>query len=130
MNIIIVDYNASFRNALKKFLEIEHNCIVIADVESYKELIQLRYLTCADVILIDISSDLVNCLQSTKKVINDYNKLNFVAISCNAQNVSLRDIIESGFKGLVDKNDIYNSIAPTLKQVMKGQYVFPASISL
>lgn len=130
MKLILVDDNAIFRDNLKMYLEIELNHKVIAEAESGEEFLKLKNIVTADVILMDLNMGKLDGLQTTKTILEEYPHLKIIAVTFDIQNSFLRKIIETGFKGFVNKTDIFNKLKPTLHSVYEGKYSFPSELLL
>ncbi len=128
MKLIIVDDNYSFRSELIAYLEEELNHDVIAETASGEEFLTLNNLAEADVVLMDVRMEGMDGFQATKEVLKKFFKLKVVALSFDSRNLCIRDLVETGFKGFIDKGNLFSSLDFTLKQVMCGKYVFPKEI--
>lgn len=131
MKLIIVDDNPDFREALKNYLEIELKHTLIADVSSGKEFLELSLndIKAADIILMDIRMEYIGGIDTTKIALLYYYPLHIIAITNDANELKLSELIESGFKGFIEKKDIFYNLNDTLKRVLNGQYVFPKNLT-
>ena len=131
MKLIIVDDNPDFREALKNYLELELNHTIIADVSNGKEFLELSLndIKAADIILMDIIMDYIGGIYTTKIALFYYYPLRIIAITNDANELKLNQLIEAGFKGFIEKKDVFINLNDTLKRVLKGQYVFPKNLT-
>jgi NarL family two-component system response regulator LiaR len=130
MKLILVDDNTDFREALKNYIELELNHSVIAETTNGKEFLELDVIKMADIILMDIRLADMSGIEVTKKALERHYPLRIVALTNDVQSSTLQLLIETGFKGFINKSDVYSSLEPTLQQVSAGKYVFPKNLML
>jgi DNA-binding NarL/FixJ family response regulator len=130
MKLILVDDNVNFREALKKYIEMELNYSVIAEASSGREFLGLNVIRLADIILMDIRMEDIGGLEATKLALEHYYSLRIVALTNDAQYSKLQQLIEVGFKGFINKSEVFNCLEKILLQVKAGKYVFPNNLML
>jgi DNA-binding NarL/FixJ family response regulator len=129
MNIIIVDDNSYFRNTLKLYLEYELNHHVIIDIESGEEFLGLdTVIPHVDIILMDINLPNLDGFLTTSKAQKKFPNIKIIAITMHCHQNLLIQLIKSGFKGFVNKADIYSNIRGAIETVAAGNYYFPEEI--
>ena len=130
MRLILVDDNPNFREAIKNYIEMELNHTVIAEVSSGKEFLGLTVIRMAHVILMDIRMADMSGIETAKIAIEQHYPLRIVALTNDAQNARLQQLIEVGFKGFINKNEVFNCLEETLQLVSAGKFVFPKNLML
>lgn len=130
MKLIIVDDNPNFREALRNYVEMELNHKVIAVASSGREFLELSMIRMVDIILMDINMEKINGIEATKLVLELYYPLRIVALTNQTQNSSLQVLISAGFKGFINKYDVFNCLEETIQQVYSGKFVFPSNLNL
>jgi len=130
LNIIIVDDNHAFRKGLRFFLEQECNCNVIAEARNGNEFLALENLHAADIILMDIAMPEKGGYQTTIEATFLNVNLRIIAVTAFEELAYVRLIIESGFKGCIFKDNIFDVIETALDDVMKNKYYIPEGIKL
>ena len=128
MNLILVDDNEIFREDLKTYLELELGHTIIAEAASGEEFLGLKSIPESDLILMDINMRKVDGFQATQKILDDYPYLKIIAVTLDIKPSFLKRIIESGFKGFINKENVFNTIKSTLFEVAKGDYCFPKEL--
>lgn len=128
MKLILVDDNQMFREDLKTYLELELGYTVIAEASSGEEFLELNNIIEADLILMDINMGKTDGFQTTKKILEEFSHLKIIAVTFEIKTLFLQRIIESGFKGFVNKGDIFNTLKTTLHEVLHGKYSFPKEL--
>jgi DNA-binding NarL/FixJ family response regulator len=128
LKFIIVEDNIVFRETLKRFLTDEFSSKIIAEVSCGEELTKLNNINAADIIFMNLILPGVNGFEITKKILWDYPFLKVVGIAFFPDDAYLLQLFEAGFKGCLDKNNIFNEISEAVETVMDGQYYFSSSI--
>jgi DNA-binding NarL/FixJ family response regulator len=130
VKLILVDDNLPFRTALKKLLEIQYGCIVIAEASNGEEFLELNNIPDADMILMDLMMPKMDGYNAAKIITWRYPFLKIVAITMHYDNAYLFDLIEKGFKGCILKSDLYNKIYDAIITIQKGDLFFPKELLL
>jgi DNA-binding NarL/FixJ family response regulator len=130
MKLILVDDNVNFREGLKNFLEMELNHTVIGEASNGREFLELNVIKTTNIILMDIRMEDISGIEATKRALELYYPLNIVALTNDVQNSRLQQLIEVGFKGFINKNEVFNSLEQTLQLVSAGRFVFPKNLML
>ncbi len=129
MNIIIVDDNRGFRDMLKFFLMYELNHQVIYDVGSGEEFLELdTQIPLADLILMDLNLLDIDGFIATSIAQKIFPNIKVIAITMHSHQNLLMQLIKSGFRGFVNKSDIYSNIKEALDTVSDDKYYFPNEI--
>jgi DNA-binding NarL/FixJ family response regulator len=130
MKLIIVDDNETFRKTLKFYLEIELKHEIIAEASSGEEFLELENVYKADVILMDIMMGNMDGFNTSKKILFEFPMLKIIAITMHAEQMFLIHLLQSGFKGFVNKTDVYLNIATAINEVAQGKMFFPDNIKI
>lgn len=130
MNIVIVDDNPDFRLSIKYFLELKLGHTVIASFNNGQSFLNQIPLLNPDIILMDIAMPGIDGYQVTKTLDWDYAYYNILAVTMFKDNVYLQKLIESGFKGCVFKNRVYQDLKAAISTVLDGDYFWPDCIEM
>ncbi len=130
MKIIVVDDNKVFREALKFYLEEEHSFEIIGEASSGEEFLQLSNIYKADIILMDIIMGSLDGFITCKRILIEFPMLKIIAITMHAEQMFLLKLLQSGFKGFVNKTDIYLNINKAISEVYNGKLFFPEDIKI
>jgi DNA-binding NarL/FixJ family response regulator len=117
MKLILVDYHSQFRLVLKYFVEFKLNHRVIGEAKSGEEFIKLKNISEADIILMDLLMDNMNCFDVTKKILWDFPGLKIIAMTMINENILHQKLLETGFKGVILKTEIFRSLEMVLQSV-------------
>jgi DNA-binding NarL/FixJ family response regulator len=117
MKIVLVDHNPGFRNDLKFFLENQLHHTVIAEASSEEEFLELENFNDADIVLLDLFSGSMNGFEAAKIILEYFPRLKIIGITTSIKNVRLLKLIESGFKGFINKEEIYSALDNVIQSV-------------
>lgn len=129
VKIIVVDDSATFREGLRFFIENMLFCTVIAEASNGHEFLQLKNKHLADIILMDIQMPTLNGIEAVLNDDNNYLR-KFIAISSFEDKVYLTQLLETGFKGYISKNNIYKELKKAIELVAAGCLYFPDNIKV
>lgn len=130
MNIVIVDDNPDFRSSIKYFLELKLGHTVIESFDNGQSFLNQIPLLNPDIILMDIAMPGLDGYQVTKTLGWDYCYYNILAVTMFKDAVYLQKLIESGFKGCVFKNRVYQDLQKAINVIMDGDYFWPEGIEM
>lgn len=128
LKFIIVEDNEVFRETLKKFLTDEFSSKVIAEFHNGEELMNLDSIYASDIIFINLVLPGVDGFEITKKILWKYPLLKIVGITFYTDDVYLLQLFEAGFRGCIDKNNIFEEVAEAVEMVLSGHYYFSNNI--
>lgn len=129
IKVIVVENNLVFRKTFVQFLIEELSVRVIAELDNQEELVTLSNLCSADIIFINKNISGTERLETIKMVLWNYPCLKMINISIFSDFVYLNSLVEVGFKGFIDCDNIFNDLNNALENVMKGQYFFSKNIA-
>jgi DNA-binding NarL/FixJ family response regulator len=130
MRIIVVDDNDNFRSDLKFFIEHKLHHKIIAEAASGEEFLKIAPGNNVDIILTDISMKEIDGFNTVKQATNKFPYLKFIAITMYIEKVYLMKLIESGFKGCVFKNELYDKLELAIQTVSSGHMFFPDDLDI
>ena len=128
LKVVLVDDNEIFRNALKNIIIKEYNAEIIGEASNSFEFEALQNYSKADIIFMDLMMPGTNGIALTKKVLWQYSYLKIIAVTMHVDKIYLNLLISAGFKGCINKGNLFNQIKPALEAVMSGNYFFPGHI--
>lgn len=129
LKIIIVDDSPVFREGLKFFIENILSCEVIAEAADGSGFLQLKNKHIADIILMDIQMPEQNGIETVLKDQNNHLR-KFIAISGFEDDVYLYQLVHAGFKGFLNKRNIYRDLKDAIVSVTEGKLFFPDSLKI
>jgi len=130
LKIILLDDCDIFREGVQLYLEEILHHQVIATYSNAFVLLSSDKLPLADIILMDIQMPGMNGFETTKKAQFIYPEIKVLAISNHCHQIYLEQLIYSGFKGCIHKDQIYNELNIALKSITQGKLFFGRNIKL
>jgi DNA-binding NarL/FixJ family response regulator len=127
MKLILVDDNLNFLEVLKFFVEYKLGHQVIGEAHNGEEFILLQNIVEADVILMDLIMKKMDGFEAAKRASVIYPDLKMVAMTMNTEKAVQERLKETGFRGVVSKNEIFVLLDNVLEAVVSGGYVFRGS---
>jgi DNA-binding NarL/FixJ family response regulator len=128
VKLILVDDNIPFRKALKKLLEIQYGCKIVAEASNGQEFLELTNLSFADIIIMDLMMPKMDGYSAAKEIIWQYPNLKIIAVTMHYDKAYLLDLITKGFKGCIFKSDLYEKIYDAIISIQKGGFFFPKEL--
>lgn len=125
IKIIIVDDHQFFRSALKLFLSSNSKYQVIAEASNGKEFLKLIEKEVPDVVLMDINMPEMNGIEATRKAMEYYgHNIKIIAVTLLEDFLYLKEMIEAGASGFLNKNDVEEHLESSIKAVMNNKFYF------
>lgn len=130
MDLIIVDDNKSFLEALSFFVETKLDCKVVESFSSPLDLINYKHIRSVDCILVDIEMPELNGIETARKILEHSKEAKFIAITNHVEKAYMHDLIGAGFKGCVFKNNLFEELKGAIEVVTQNGYFFPKGIKI
>jgi DNA-binding NarL/FixJ family response regulator len=130
MDLIIVDDNKKFLEALSFFVSRKLKHKVLAEYDSPLDFIESPYIRVADCILLDIEMPGMNGIETAKKILKDDRETKFIAVTNHIEKAYMLDLICAGFMGCVFKNTLFDKLEEAIINVVEKKYYFPDGIKL
>ncbi len=129
VKIILVDDNIHFRTALKRLLQNQFGCEIIAEASDGDEFLALPNLNQVDIVIMDLMMPNKDGFKATTEITWTYPLLKIIAVTMHCDKVYLKELIEKGFKGCIFKNHLYDKIYEAIETVMNNHVYFPTDIN-
>ena len=78
-----------------------------------------------DVILLDIEMPWLNGMETAKRLSSHGMKLKLIALTMYYDGIYIKKLIEAGFMGFVNKNNVSENLVQVIDTVLKGELSFP-----
>jgi len=128
LKTIIVDNNSFFREDLKLILECEFCTKVIATIENEDELFYLSNQN-VDIVFVNLTVSRKNEFKTIKRFLWEFPEKKVIGINTFfSEDNYLHQLIEVGFKGCIDGNNIYNELDDAIAKVINGGMYFSKKV--
>jgi DNA-binding NarL/FixJ family response regulator len=78
-----------------------------------------------DLILLDIEMPWLSGLETAKRLSSHGMKLKLIALTMYYDGIYIKRLIEAGFMGFVNKNNVSENLLHVINLVLKGELAFP-----
>ncbi len=125
IQLIIVDDNPYFLEGITAFISKHEQYEIMAVFSSGPALLEEIDHFDPDVILLDIEMPWLNGMETAKRL-NAYGmKLKLIAVTMYYDGIYIKKLIEAGFMGFVNKNNVSENLVKVIDSVLKGETAFP-----
>ena len=91
---------------------------------------ELSNIQNADIILMDLMMPEKGGYETAFETTSAYRDVKIIAVTNQYEIAYLNEILESGFKACIFKNNFFNEIIPTIIKVINGEYYAPDTIKI
>lgn len=126
--IIVVDDSHTFLEGLIYYLEEILGHQIITYAESKAEFLNIKNIDEADIILMDIELPDGNGIDIVKSQYINTKVTKCLAITNHQEKAYLRELIRSGFRGCVFKDELHENLHLAIASLLKGNLFFPTDI--
>jgi DNA-binding NarL/FixJ family response regulator len=125
IQIIIVDDNPIFLEGIVTYLKRTKDYEIVACYHSGLVLLENINKYRPDLILLDIEMPGLNGIETARKLNFHNADQKLIAITLYHDNVYIKQLIEAGFRGFVNKNSVAESLSLVMDRVLRNELVFP-----
>ena len=126
IQLVVVDDNPIFLEGMATFLS-SGKYEIMARFASGIALLENINDYDPDLVLLDIEMPVLNGIETARKLNRFGVQLKLVAITLYHDNVYIKELMEAGFRGMVNKNKVSDQLYSVLDLVLEGELVFPDS---
>ena len=130
IKLVIADDHEIYRDGLKIMLRRQADIEVIGEASNGKELIALTQQLRPDIILTDIVMPVMDGIEATRLLKQQYPTINIIALSMFDQDNLIIEMLESGAKGYLLKNADKTEIIESIKSVFRDVPYYCRSTSV
>jgi two-component system, NarL family, nitrate/nitrite response regulator NarL len=125
ISLIIVDDNPYFLEGITAFLSKQERYEVLAKFSSGPALLEEIENYDPDVILLDIEMLWVNGMETAKRLNSFGMRFKLIAVTMYYDGIYIKKLIEAGFMGFVNKNNVSENLNEVIDTILKGEISFP-----
>jgi|WetSurMetagenome_2_1015567.scaffolds.fasta_scaffold537843_2 DNA-binding NarL/FixJ family response regulator len=123
-SIMIVDDHKIFRQGLRYVLERIPGINIIAEASNGKEFLNQLNIYSPDIVLMDISMQLMNGIEATEKAIALHPDLKIIALSMFGDEYYYQQMITAGARGFIIKTSDQKELLQAIQSVAEGDNYF------
>ena len=127
IRVLLVDDHAGMRDALRRFINLQPDLLVVAEADGHSAL-DVFARTTSDVILMDGSMPGKNGIEVTHELRQRDRAVKVIGLTLYESSAYLEDMIAAGAKGYVLKTGAATKVAEAIRAVVAGKTYFDESI--
>ncbi len=129
IRVLLVDDHEMVRLGVSSYLSIQSDIEVIGEAENgeegYDKALELR----PDVILMDLVMEVMDGIESTKKILNDWPEAKILIVTSFIDDEKVYPAIEAGASGYLLKTSTAHEIADAIRATYKGERVLEPEVT-
>jgi len=126
--VLLAEDHAGFRKSLRGLVELDGDIKVVGEAKNGNQAVGLTDKLDPDVVVMDIAMPLLNGLQATHQIMETGSATRILILSSHADPEYIRQAMLCGGSGYLVKQSSAPFIAEGIREVMKGNAYFSASI--
>lgn len=129
INVILIDDQQIIREGLKMLLSLDDDINIVAEGTDGSEALELIEKYNPDVLLIDIRMPIMNGVEATKLVKENYPNIKILILTTFNDNDYIFDSLKNGANGYLLKDADSDEIIDAIKNIYKGNLLIHANIA-
>lgn len=129
IRVLLVDDHEMVRLGVSSYLSIQSDIEVVGEAENgeegYDKALDLR----PDVILMDLVMEVMDGIESTKKILNDWPEAKILIVTSFIDDEKVYPAIEAGASGYLLKTSTAHEIANAIRATYKGERVLEPEVT-
>lgn len=129
ITVLIIDDHEMVRLGVASYLMIQPDIEVIGEAENgligYHKALELK----PDVILMDLVMDVMDGIESTKKILNEWPEAKIIIVTSFLDDEKVYPAMEAGAKSYLLKTSSANEIADAIRSTQNGEHVLEQEVS-
>jgi DNA-binding NarL/FixJ family response regulator len=129
VRILLADDHTIFRAGIRALLENEPDIVVVGEAEDGRTAVKLVCQDKPDVVLMDIAMPLLNGLEATRQVKNDYPQTKVLILTMHDNEEYIRQALVNGAMGYILKDASAHELLDAIHAVHRGEAVLSPAIT-
>ncbi|WP_035053474.1 response regulator transcription factor [Carnobacterium pleistocenium] len=130
IKVLLVDDHEMVRLGVSSYLAIQNDIEVIGEAENgkigYEKAIELR----PDVILMDLVMDVMDGIESTKAIMNDWPEAKIVIVTSFIDDEKVYPALEAGASSYILKTSTASTIANAIRSTYEGEIILEPEVTV
>jgi DNA-binding NarL/FixJ family response regulator len=127
--ILIADDHYVVRDGLRRLLEAQPNCEIVAEAPDGKEAILKAVETKPDIAVVDYSLPLINGIEVTRQIRSRLPKTEVLIFTMHDNEALIDDLLRAGAKGFVLKSDAKAELLAAIDSLANHRPFFTSRVS-
>ena len=129
ITVLLAEDHANVRKFLKLSVELDGDIEVVGEAKNGVEAVHLTKRLHPEVVVMDISMPLLNGIQATRQITETASAAKVLILSAYPDPEYIKQAVISGASGYLIKQSSTQAVAQAVREVLKGNTYFSASIS-
>lgn len=129
INICIIDDHSLIRDGIKSSLENFSGLTVVAEATNGKQALDALAGKSIDIVLMDISMDVMNGIEATKKIRKIFPEIKILALTMHDDDSHILHMLKAGAMGYVLKSEPSENLVKAIEAVLMGKTYFSKKVS-
>lgn len=129
ISVLLIDDHEMVRMGVSAYLSVQSDIEVIGEAENgligYEKALALK----PDVILMDLVMDVMDGIESTKKILKDWPEAKIIIVTSFIDDEKVYPAIEAGAAGYLLKTSSAQEIADAIRATMRGEKVLEPEVT-
>lgn len=129
IEVLIVDDNQVFRNAISALLETESNIVVVGESMDGSEAIEHVVTKKPSIVIMDISMPNMDGIEATKLILNSNPNVKILALSIHKGKRFVKSMLNAGASGYLLKDNAADELIRAIRKIAKGDIYLDSAIT-
>lgn len=129
IRILLADDHTIVREGIRSLLEDEEDMSVVGEADDGHTAIRITHQLKPDVILMDIAMPLLNGLEATRRIKEDYPEAKVLILTMHENEEYIRQVLASGAMGYILKDAAARDLLGAIRTVHKGEMILSPAVT-
>jgi len=129
IRILLADDHTLVREGIRSLLEDEDDMTVVGEADDGHSAIRLTHQLNPDVILMDIAMPLLNGLEATRRIKQDFPAVRVLILTMHENEEYIRQVLASGAMGYILKDAAAHDLIGAIRTVHKGEMILSPAVT-
>lgn len=129
IRILLADDHTIVREGIRSLLEDEDDMSVVGEANDGHTAIRLTHQLNPDVILMDIAMPLLNGLEATRRIKEDFPDVKVLILTMHENEEYIRRVLASGAMGYILKDAAAHDLLGAIRTVHKGEMILSPAVT-
>lgn len=129
IEVLVVDDNHVFRNAISELLETESSILVVDEAMDGNEAVEKVVTKKPSIVIMDISMPNMDGIEATKLILKSNSKVKILALSIHKGKRFVKSMLNAGASGYLLKDNAADELIRAIKKIAHGDIYLDSAIT-